>query len=180
MPDAYSKFAALRVPVTALVSADTIETSVALHKPARDEWFRVSPHDYHAPWEGLLYDSKADKKSYLVAPTPELRKLFGRNIARPVYIFVCVNRDGQTFLSPVGATEHTAHVASRQAHGRARNTWVKMVWTGDDYEIAVSDYTDDPEFPAEHLHDLLDRAFSDALIIDNIDHPISRKIRGVP
>jgi hypothetical protein len=153
--------------------------TVPIRKPDRQWWFRVHPE-----WSftAAILELRDTRENYLVLPAlrPELP-----GEAIPTILFPAISRQGVVFLWPVRPDG---------LHGR-RNEWnrssleaamlAKVKWTRlaanlslGAYEIFTApDGLSDPVWPDLSFEELLRIAFRDR-IIDSLDHPIVRQLRG--
>jgi hypothetical protein len=157
--------------------------TVPVRKPDRSWWVRThADPDYRL--ETAVIELKEDRETYLVAPAlrPELAT---ESTLSPRALVTTINRQGVLFLWPIklpgadGRLDEWSRSAL-DAADRAATGWVRV-----QASMALGAYevwqttapTPDPEWPATSFRDLLRIAFRDRLI-DSLDHPVLRKLRG--
>jgi hypothetical protein len=155
--------------------------TVPVRKPDRQWFFRVHPSEaYRVPTAVL--EVKEDRETYLVEPAL-CEELPGEVISK--MIFTAVNRQNVTFLWPVrlpgpdGKLDEWSRSAIEAAQ-MAMKGWVRMAANMNlgAYEVfqATADLPE-PEWPEISLQMLLSIAFKDRFI-QNLDHPVVRRLRG--
>ena len=128
-----------------------------------------------------LKDERSE--SYLV--TPDLRdELIGEVI--PVTLFLAVNRQSVVSFWPCKLPDPSGrvnawHQSALEAAHLARDGWIRV--TADmslgAYRIfQATGELPDPEWPQESLGELLKIAFKGGKLIDSVDHPILKRLRG--
>lgn len=157
--------------------------SVPVRKPAKDEWIRVHPDPDFALQTGIL-ELKSEREIYLVARPlwPELNDetTFNRRA-----IFSTISRQGVFFLWPVRLPNPDGKLDSWNASAMeaailAQNTWVRMTanMALGAYDVTkASVKVADPVWPETSFRDLLSIAFKDRLL-DSLDHPVLKRLRG--
>jgi hypothetical protein len=156
-------------------------TTVPVRRPGKQEWFRVRPGDeWRLPtW---VYEAEADREVYLITP-PLVAELAG--MAHAALILTCVNRQGDLFLwrcklpGPDGRPNHwidSALAIAREAETNWRRMAANMA-AGyyDGFEPSAE--LPEPEWPDRTFHEILRTAFKGRLI-DGLDHPLLRQLRG--
>ena len=152
-------------------------------KPNRSEWFRVRPgREWQLQTAVLELDRGVERSTYLVVPAlwPDL----SGEIA-PALLLTCVNQAGDLFLWRVklpgqdGRSNSWTDSALRIAKA-AETKWCRMV--SDTLNGHYTRYEPTGELPGPKWPDLsfpamLKIAFRDRMI-DTIDHPILRDLRG--
>jgi hypothetical protein len=158
--------------------------TVPVRKPDKAWFVRVHPEEkYRLPAAAVL-ELKEERESYLV--TPEIAKqLVGETAISPRTIFTAVNRQGVVFLWPVrlpgtdGKLDDWSRSAQEAAQ-QAMKSWTRIqanmsLGAYDVYQATGS--LPEPQWPVESFQELLKVGFRGKLI-DNIDHPVLRKLRG--
>jgi hypothetical protein len=154
---------------------------VPVRKPGRQDWFQVNPDEkWHSQF--ALIEIKEDRETYLV--TKEVYpELVGEYI--PKYIFTCQTRQGVTFFWPVKMPGPDGRLDSwNQSALRIVNEyvgrWIRVVSNmgvgGYDVYTTEAEFPP-PVWPSEGFHSLLKKAFRDK-IVDRLDHPIIKRLRG--
>jgi hypothetical protein len=157
--------------------------SVPVRKPDKSWWVRVHPdQDYRL--QTAVIELKEDRETYLVAPSL-WRELAAEATFSPRALHAAVNRQGVLFVWPIrlpGADgkldewSRTAHEAAE----RATRGWVRVTanLSLGAYDVleAVAQLGE-PDWPVLPFRELLRVAFRDKLI-DSLDHPVLRRLRG--
>jgi len=67
-----------------------------------------------------------------------------------------------------------------EAAAVAKSKWVRVAWSGEtrNYEVSVAEIQAEPKWPAESIQELLKIAFR-GRIIDDVNHPVLRQLRGL-
>ncbi len=157
-------------------------TTIPVRKPNRQDFVRVHPGENYQ-LTTVVIELKDDRESYLV--TPDLRdELIGEVI--PVTLFLAVNRQGVLSFWPCKLPDPSGrvnawHESALEAAHLARDGWVRV--TADmslgAYRIfqATGDLPE-PEWPEESLGELLKIAFKGGKLIDSVEHPVLKRLRG--
>jgi hypothetical protein len=181
-PDPFDP-AALRLGAdyAAGVGVKKVLSTVPCRKPGKQEWFRVRPGD---AWriQTAIFEAEADRETYLVD-----RSLWSElsGDIHPALIVCCVNRAGDLFLwrlklpGPDGRPNVWLESAMRICQS-AEGRWVRMAANMaagyyEHFEPAAD--LPDPEWPDLSFRQILQTAFRGRLI-DTLDHPIVRQLRG--
>ena len=126
---------------------------------------------------------KEERETYCV--TPEMAAMLGSDV-RPVMMLTCINRMGQVFLWPLplpaedGRT-NSWHFTARAAAEQAEQRWVRMAANmgAGAYDVFLAtEGVPDPEWPSHTFQDLLRVAFGNGRLIDSVDHPVVKRLRG--
>jgi hypothetical protein len=159
-----------------------VRTHVPVRKPSDQDWARVHPDEKYRGNFGVI-KLKSDGEIYLVV----------REIAfdlaqwcHPVTLFTVVSSTGVVFLWPVrlpgpDGKDHPAWSSEREAAAQAQKCWVQIQWKSElrANEYMVSERTTAPKLPTETFQELLALAFKDGRLIDNLDHPVVKQLRGL-
>ena len=156
-------------------------TTVPVRKPNKQDWFRVHPDESYRMNLGVI-ELKDDQEVYAVAPG--LHSELADQM-EPVTLYTCVQRQGTIFLWKVRlpSTDGKSHSAWDSAHGaaqRAMRKWTQMSWNASlgAYDVfEAAGIPDDPKWPDEPFERLLETAFRGKLI-DSLEHPVVRRLRG--
>jgi hypothetical protein len=158
-------------------------STVPARKPSNSEWFRVRPG---AEWQlqtaVLELEKGVERATYLVSPHlwPELS-----GEIKPALLLVCINRANDVFMWRVklpgsdGRT-NTWTDSALQIAKAAETTWCRMV-----ADMGNGIYTHfeptagmpEPKWPDLSFSAILKLTFRDRMI-DSIDHPVLRELRG--
>ena len=156
--------------------------TVPVRKPSPQEFFRVHPDE---AWrlDTALIEIKADREVYLV--DPEIWPLFP-NECKPRSLYTTIDRRNVVTLWPVRLPDENGRIDdwNRSAHEAAQlgtEQWVRMssdmALGAYRIDVAVGDFPE-PVWPAGiTFQDLLRIAFK-GKVIENLDHPVLRRLRG--
>lgn len=157
--------------------------TIPVRKPDKSWFVRVHPDPAYQLTTAVI-ELKEDRETYLVAG--ELRSaLATESMMSPRTLFIAINRQGVVFVWPVRIAGDDGRVdewskTALEAANRAKTVWVRVAsnMSLGAYDVfeATGDFPE-PEFPDVPLRELLKIAFKDRLI-DSLDHPILRKLRG--
>jgi hypothetical protein len=166
---------------TETVGVRKLLTTVPVRKPGTQDWVRVRPEaEFRENFP--LIELKDEREEYVVAAklVPEL---IGEIVTKT--LFVAVNRQGTVFLWPVrlpgpDGKDNEWWRSGREAADRATRAWVRVkanmnLGAYDIFEAASA--LSDPEWPELGFWDLIKIAFRDHLI-DTLDHPVLKRLRG--
>jgi hypothetical protein len=157
--------------------------TVPVRKPSKEWWFQTHPHEAYR-MQTYVVDLKEDREVYLVEPSlwPELA---GESTFGPRALFTAMTRQGVLFLWPIRLPGPDGKLddwnrSALEAAGRASGQWVRMasnmhLGAYDVYETKAQWLA--PQWPTESLSDLLRVAFKRRLI-DQLDHPVLKRLRG--
>lgn len=154
-------------------------TTIPVKKPAPQDFVRVHP-DCRLP-VGLI-ELKDDREVYVVHPS--IAALVADEMYRAM-IFLAINRQGVIFLWPVklpspDGRQSDWHRSAMEAAEAGMGRWVRVKANTSlgAYEISVATAAiPDPEWPEMSLQEMLSIAFKNR-IIDSIDHPVLKRLRG--
>jgi hypothetical protein len=156
-------------------------TTVPVRKPSPQDFVRVHP-DPGFRENFPIIELKDEREEYIV--TRDLvPALMGEFVTKT--LFTAVNRQGTVFFWPVrlpspdGKNNGWWNTA-REAAELAQKSWIRIKSNMNlgGYEIFKADGAiPDPEWPQLGFWDLIKIAFRDRLI-DCIDHPVIKRLRG--
>jgi len=181
----FDNLAALRLSPEAAATVGTREVlrHVPVRKPSRTEWVRVHPDVNMQLTTGVFVDREERGEVYFVSP--HLRnELTGE--WKPIVLATTISRQGVLLLWPVplpderGKSNPWADTA-RDACSMAQREWVRVVpdMSLGAYRVHRAEgVLPDPVWPDITLSELLKLGFKDR-VIDNVDHPVVRRLRGV-
>lgn len=162
-------------------TARRILASVQVRKPNRQEWFRVHAHP-DMRLDTLLLEMRDDGLTYLVAPdiAPAIP---GEAVAKTLY--TTITRQGVVLLWPVRLPDEQGRLDvwntdAHQAAQRAEKKWIRLAANmgAGTYEVyEAMDQIGEPEWPGLSFERLLEMAFKDRYV-DNLDHPVIRRLMG--
>ena len=158
-----------------------IIVSVPVRKPGRQEVFRTHP-DLEMWLETTVLEVKADRLSYLVEPSlaPHLP-----GEAVPKVLVTSMTTYGAVFLWPIKLQDELGrhdewNAVALEAAERARSKFIRLVANmgAGTYDVleATGNFPE-PAWPDLTLNVLLAMAFKDR-IIDSLDHPVLKQLRG--
>ena len=163
------------------VGVKKLLTRVPVRKPNGQDFIRVHPGEDYRVDAGLI-ELKDEREIYLVIP--ELHVELSGEI-RPARLFTTLNRQGILTLWPCwlpssdGRT-NAWHQTALEAAEMAMEQWTRiranMNLGGYETFVAHADLPE-PEFPTDTFSKLLEIAFRDRRI-DDVDHPILKRLRG--
>ena len=156
--------------------------TVPVRKPDKQSFIQVHPGE---DWRmsALILELKEDREHYLV--NLSLISALPEEFV-PKYLFTCQTRQGVTFLWPVrmpgsegrlDTWNESALLIVKEYAGR----WIRVVSNMGlgAYEVIIpnNDFPS-PNWPAEGFKSLLRKAFR-RKIIDSLEHPVIKSLRGV-
>lgn len=158
-------------------------TTVPNRKPNKSEWFQVRPGDeWRLQTAVLELEKGVERSTYLVAQ-PLWADLSGE--ITPALLLTCVNRANDLFiwrikLPGADGRSNTWTDSALQIAKAAETTWCRMVsdTTNGIYTHYVPTAEQpDPKWPALSFNEIIKLAFRGRMI-DSLDHPILRELRG--
>jgi hypothetical protein len=158
-------------------------TTVPVRKPSAQDFVRVHPDPGFCDNFPLI-QLKDDNEQYVV-PANLVPDLASEVV--PVTLYLATNKQGVVFFWPVrlpgeDGKDFDAWRSAREAAEIAKNKWVRLKWNKslgayDIYE--AENQTAEAEWPADLGYwDLIRIAFR-GHIIDNVDHPVVKRLRGL-
>jgi hypothetical protein len=166
----------------AMIGTREVLTHVPVRKPSRTEWVRVHPNPEMQIATGVFID-REERETFFVVP--ELRPELVGDL-RPVLLATSITRQGVVCLWPIPLPDESGRRnawgdAAREAAETAKEQWVRVV-----ADMALGAYRihlaegdlPDPVWPVKSLGELLQLAFK-GRIVDSIDHPVVRRLRGL-
>jgi hypothetical protein len=157
-----------------------------VRKPKPQEWIRVHP-DKRQDCNFVVLD-EGGKEYYLVHPN--LHDALQNELVTCT-LYVAINTAGVVFLWPAARASESWHRSSTWARSRheaaaaamLRRVRVQPNTSMQAYEIAYSDHPGpepDPVWPDKSLQELADIAFrKTGRLIDSLDHPVIKYLRGL-
>ena len=166
------------------VGVKKVLSTVPVRKPSKQEFVRVHPHE---EWrlDTLLLELKDERENYLIAP--ELHEELSE-FATPTSLLTTISRQKVLMLWPtklpgLDGRSNPWHDSALQAAKLAEEKWVRISanMSLGGYEVfeALGNLSD-PEWPDDgiNFNRLLEIAFR-GRIINSLDHPIVKKLRGL-
>jgi hypothetical protein len=157
--------------------------TVPVRKPDKAWWIRVHPSEDYRLTTPVI-ELKEEQESYLVAP-PLWAELSAEATFSPKVLFTAVNRQGMVFLWPVrlpgpDGRHDDWNRCALEAAQIAQKNWLRLAanMAIGTYDVSVATASlPEPKWPEQPFGELLKIAFKDRLI-DSLDHPVLRKLRG--
>lgn len=158
-----------------------ILVSVLVRKPNRQEFIRTHP-DSEMWMEAAILEFKQDRQSFIVSP--ELAPyLPGEAVAK--LLIPTITNHGALFLWHIKLSDDQGRLdewnsVAQEAAQRAQAKWLRLManmgaGTYDVLEAAGS--FPEPVWPEKSLQQLLEIAFK-GRVIESMDHPVLRRLRG--
>ena len=182
-PDLFADLEGLRLSqnFASSVGVKKALLTIPVRKPAKEWFIRTHPT---MRIETAVLELKEERETYLVAPAlwPELasESTFG-----PRAIFAAMNRQKVFFAWPIRLPGSDGKIddwnrSALEAATMAESRWVRvasnMALGAYDVFEAAADWPE-PEWPDRPFNELLRIAFK-GRVIDNLDHPTLKKLRG--
>jgi hypothetical protein len=157
--------------------------TIPVRKPDKSWFVRAHP-DAAFHLDTAVIELKEDRETYLVAPNL-WSALAAESTFSPRALFTAINRQGVLFLWPVRLPGADGKIDARsqsalQAAQLAQQGWVRVAANMSLGAYDVHQATGDlpaPDWPTYTFREMLRVAFRDRFI-DNLDHPVLRKLRG--
>jgi hypothetical protein len=177
-----------RASPTDLVNEKTVEVHLPVRKPKPREHFRVCDDPEMSALLSVYVhkpEGSMDEEIYFVMPSMETY-LQEQEALRTVQVVLCRTLAGVLFLwaLPVhdGIGAARSHVTSARAVAKlALTRWVRMKWRRADNAYFAKQAEDEhppPVWPDQSFNELLKLGFRDR-IIDSLDHPVLKELRGL-
>jgi hypothetical protein len=160
-------------------STKKLIVAVKIRRPNKQEFIRVRPGD---EWQFSSALLEHDREIYIVDSA--LWGLLQAEIS-PAVLKLATTRQGDVFLwslklpSLDGRDDHWS-MSRRAAAEHAETRWVRVVANMDAglYDVhAAASELDEPVWPDEDFTTILELAFKNR-VIDSVDHPVVKKLRG--
>jgi hypothetical protein len=181
MPEKEIDINALRLPQTfgATLGVRKVLTTVPVGKPSAERFFRTHPSETFGAY---LFEDKEARDKYIVLPDLASEV----SLAKPMRLHLAVDTKGNPFLIPVplpreDGTLHPAHQSLADTVERAKQLWIRILWNPDvgGYDVfAAQGNIPDPIWPESSIDDLVKIGFR-GKVIDSIEHPIIKRLRGM-
>jgi hypothetical protein len=156
--------------------------TVPVHKPSPQDFVRVHPSSEYR--ENFPIIELKDEREEFVITTQLVPELVGEFVTKT--LFTAINRQGVVFLWPVRLpTSDGKQIewwrSMREAAELSMKHWVrtKPNTSLQAYEIFVAESSmSEPVWPEATYQDLIRLAFRDR-VIDSLDHPVIKRLRGL-
>jgi hypothetical protein len=175
------KYRKAKAPAAEEPFSEGAQTTIPVRKPGSRHFFRVHPDEeyrlYNVP---VVEDDK--REWHILAPDLELPEDMERFVSR-VNLITSINHKGTVFVWPYkNSTNDWSKSAARIAR-RAVTEWVRisadMDANGYRAEPAPPELRAvEPKWPKMPFDEILNTAF-DGKVIDSVDHPVIRSLRGL-
>jgi hypothetical protein len=170
----------IRLPqlFTGQVLVRKLITTISIQKPKRNDYIQVHPTIEPMPvW--TLVD---EQETFVV--TGEIAVNFPHDVIAKELVLT-ITRLGNIFLWPLRIPEEDGrinnwHASAREARSRAKNAWVRVVsnMALGAYEVyEAAGVIPDPVWPTLSMDEIV-RIAVKGRVIDSLDHPVLRKLRG--
>jgi hypothetical protein len=167
----------------AAAGVQKVMTGLPVYPPNKAWWCRVHP-DAAYSLTAWVIELKDPAETYLVLPAL-YRRLVGEATFKPKTFFLAVNMQGKPFLWPVRRPADDTKEPDKwmraplEAVRLARDGWVRISWNEQtrQHDVATCESTAAPEWPDLPFRELLELAFKN-FVIDRLDHPVLRRLRG--
>ena len=156
-------------------------THIPVSKPGAERFFRAHP-SVSMQFESLIYEDKSSRDVYVVLPA--LGDALGR-LAKPVVLYLAVDRRGNPFLIPVplpgpNGSRYPWHESLAMAVEKSKTDWVRIAanMTAGVYDLFVASADlPPPEWPDMEMGAIVQIAFG-GKVIDTIQHPVIQALQG--
>jgi hypothetical protein len=157
-------------------------TEIAVRRPAADWFCRVHPDPSYRLTTSVL-DLPSDKTVYLVVPALRSAPKIGSLLVDRLLV-TAINRDGELFLWPVklnraDGKENRWNSTAMEAVNMAVSEWTRMSSNPQGFydKFPAEGLIPDPIWSELSFSEILRLAFKDNLI-DRLDHPVLKRLRG--
>jgi hypothetical protein len=158
-------------------------TTVPVRKPNQQDFVRVHPSPAYR-MDVPMIELKDEREEYIIRGRELVGELTGEFVPKTLY--TAINRQNVVFLWPVRLPDPDGrqiewHRSMREAAEIGTKCWVRvkanMALGG--YEMFVAESAmAEPTWPEVTFQQLIKLAFRDRLI-DTIDHPVIKRLRGI-
>jgi len=159
-------------------------TTIPVRKPSKESWFRTHPkEEYRLP--AYVIELKQQGEIFLVARAL-CADLGEESTFVSKLLIPTLTRQGDLLLWPIrlpgadGSSDPWS-TSALEAANTARTKWVRMSSKRSlgAYELIVApDPQPEPNWPIKSLNEIVQIAFK-GHVIDTLDHPVIRQLRGV-
>jgi hypothetical protein len=183
--DLFSSLASLRVNPSQIDSPAISKALVSLpvRKPSKEWFIQTHPDAAEYGLDALILELKEEGELYLVPPAMR-EALLGEPTVHAKHLRLAVTRQGDYFVWPARLPGSDGKLDSWNestlaAMELATSKWVRVSANRrlGAYDIAVAALEDVPEWPDMAFNDLLRIAFK-GRVIDTLEHPVLRRLRG--
>ena len=163
------------------IGVEKVLTNVPVKKPGKQTFFRINPSsDYTL--ETIIFEDQESKENFIVTPSLRDELLLE---SKPKIIFTVVDRYGNLTLWPANLPNVNGQTNSWTESALAAAELSKKSWIRISSNMSIGAYEiyrakgdlPDPEWPEISFKEILELGFKDK-VIDNLDHPVVKKLRG--
>ncbi|MBV9657271.1 MAG: hypothetical protein JO295_04085 [Verrucomicrobia bacterium] len=183
--DVFASLDALRIDPK-MVDGPTVAkvlVTIPVRKPSKEMFVRTHPDSAAYSLDTFVLELKEENEIYLVAPN--LRdQLLGEPTVHVKRLHLAVTRQCDVFVWPVRLPGADGRLdawneSALEAQQLARHKWVRVSANRSlgAYDLAVAAVDQEPAWPKQPYNELLRIAFK-GKIIDSVDHPVLRRLRG--
>jgi hypothetical protein len=181
--DIFSNIEALRLSPDAasVVGTSQVLSHIPVRKPNRHEFFRTRP-DEDFWFDTGVYEDKEERETFFV--TPRMREALVGEI-KPVLLVPTITRQGVLLLWPLKLPVEGRHNAwmetAREAAELAKTQWIRLaadMGLGSYRIYQAEGELSEPEWPDKPPPEIMRIAFK-GRIVDNENHPVVRRLRGL-
>jgi len=164
-----------------IAGVEKVLTTVRVGKPSKQIFFRVHPDEKYRLQTATL-DLKEENEHFLVDKS--LWSELGNELT-PKCLFAAIDRSENIFIIPTKLTDQNGkfnswNASMLQAMQIAMTSWVRLQsnMSLGAYEVTRSTgIIEEPKWPVISFSEILQIAFKDKFI-NNLDHPVVRRLRG--
>ena len=155
-----------------------------MRKPDKSWFVQVHPDESYRIQTGVI-ELKEDREMYLVDPSLWSELMTSESTFSFQELFTAITRQGTVFIWSIGlpgpdGKSYSWNDTALEAAKKAMSNWVRVTWNkqilGYDASKAQGEFPA-PVWPDVLFGELLRIAFKGKLI-DSLDHPVLRKLRG--
>ena len=166
-------------------AAQKILTELPVRKPGNVDFFRVHPSPDYTINLGLITLGKRQEDVYAIAPL--MTACFKPTDYQVCSLSLYTNREGDLFFWPIklprdGGEWNSWPRSATECAQKAKTTWIRIVANQKlavyEYHVAEGKFPE-PEWPAHSLRDLLEIVFSRDRLVNNPNHEVILKLRGL-
>jgi len=175
----------LRLPAESLsnIKVKTVLQTIPAHKPSRQAFIRTH-HDPNYRITAAMLELKETREHYIVAPEV-YQILRTETTVEPRILITTITRQGSLFLWPLRLPKSSMKTdkwaeSALAAADMAQRHWVRVTanMKAGAYDIEqASGNLPEPTWPEMTFQEILNAAFK-GMVINNVNHPVLRQLRG--
>lgn len=156
---------------------------IPVRKPNRDEWVMTHPDNAMRTPPVLAVRTRENVVEEIHIVRPDIVPHVSSHEMTPYILQATINTGGAFFMWPLRLPKSDRGdlwaQSGLEAAERARGHWRRVIAGDGCYEVAepVADNLTEPVWPTMTLDEVLTIALRD-FIIDSVDHPVLRRLRG--